>query len=383
MHAALVRRLGEGAAHVAIVGTDCPDMGAADVERAFAALDTADLVLGPSEDGGYWLIALREPLTVPFRDVPWGSTETLTETLAKAIDAKLRVVLLGRKPTIDTVTDWRAWLARAAAVGLAASPDGAPRHPEEVRVSAPHEVPTLDLPPARPAHGRWWRLGVLVLIIAGAILVGRMLGLGQYTHATRLQDAVEELRHLRWIMPGFVVAFALGASIGLPATPFYLTGGALFGPVLGALLNWGGATLGAVGSFLLSRTLGHGALAHVVRRRVPDLHNMVAEHGFATVMRLRLIPVFPYNALNFGAGLAGMKLLPYVIATAIGLVPAVVLYTFLGHSLAEGALGHGSFARAAIVGAIIVLLSFLPTVVTRMRRRSGTGTRDSGLGTRV
>jgi uncharacterized membrane protein YdjX (TVP38/TMEM64 family) len=240
----------------------------------------------------------------------------------------------------------------------------------------PSSEPTVALPPG-PQHGLWWRLGVLLLIIAAAVLVGRLLGLGRYTSAAMLQATVESLRHLRWIMPGFVAAFALGASIGLPATPFYLMGGALFGPVIGSLLNWGGATLGAMGSFLLARTLGHGALAHVVRRRVPDLHDLVAEHGFATVMRLRLIPVFPYNALNFGAGLAGMRLVPYIVATALGIVPAVVLYTFLGHSLAEGALGHGSFARALQVGAVIVVLSFLPMVVRRARKR-GLGAGDSG-----
>jgi len=49
-------------------------------------------------------------------------------------------------------------------------------------------------------------------------------------------------------------------------------------------------------------------------------------------------------------------------------MPAVVLYTFLGHSLAEGALGHGSFARAMIVGAVIVAMSFLPSIVKRVRR---------------
>lgn len=231
----------------------------------------------------------------------------------------------------------------------------------------PPEPPDASSP--RPPHGLWWRLGVLLLVVAAAVLAGRLLGLGRYTSAGVLQETVARLRHLRWIMPGFVAAFAFGASIGLPATPFYLMGGALFGPVGGALLNWGGATLGSLGSFLLARTLGHGALAHVVRRRVPDLHGLVTEHGFATVLRLRMIPVFPYNALNFGAGLAGMRLAPYAVATALGIVPAAALYTILGHSLAEGALGQGSFARAAQVAAAIMLLSFLPAVVKRFRAR--------------
>jgi uncharacterized membrane protein YdjX (TVP38/TMEM64 family) len=210
---------------------------------------------------------------------------------------------------------------------------------------------------------------VFVAVIAGAIIAGKLLGLGRYTQAAQLRHTVDTLRDLPWIAPGFVAAYTLGASIGLPATPFTFTGAALFGPVLGSLLNWIGATLGATGSFLLARVLGHGAMAHMIRRRVPDMHDLVAEHGFATVLRLRLIPVFPYNALNLGAGLAGMKLGPYVVATALGLVPAVILYSILGASIAEGAMGGGrdAFVRAAVVGGVIVAVSFVPALFKRKK----------------
>lgn len=225
--------------------------------------------------------------------------------------------------------------------------------------------------PGGSQHGRWFRLGVFLAIVALAILVGKWLGLGQYTKEAKLRETVEQLRHLRWIVPGFVAAYGIGASIGLPATPFTFTGAALFGPVLGSLLNWLGATLGATGSFLLARLLGHGAMAHMIRRRVPDMHDLVAEHGFATVLRLRLIPVFPYNALNLGAGLAGMRLWPYLVATALGIIPAVILYSILGASVAEGAMGGGrqAYVRALAVGGIIVLVSFIPALVKRRKAR--------------
>lgn len=115
MHAAIVRRLAEGAERVAIVGTDCPEITAADVERAFAALDEVDLVLGPATDGGYWLIAMRAALEAPFDRIPWSSPDTLTETLRRARESGLRVSLLSRKSDIDTVADWRAWQQRSGA----------------------------------------------------------------------------------------------------------------------------------------------------------------------------------------------------------------------------------------------------------------------------
>lgn len=243
----------------------------------------------------------------------------------------------------------------------------------------PDGTPPLDPVPSTARHGRWWRLGLLLLIILGAVVLGRWLGLARYTQPAVLRQTVDDLRHLEWIVPGFVAAYALGASVGLPATPFTFTGAALFGPWLGSLCNWVGATLGATGSFLLARTLGHGALADFVRRRAPRMDEMVAEHGFATVLRLRLIPVFPYNALNLGAGLAGMKLVPYVVATAFGMLPAIIVYTILGDALADGATGGGrqAFVRAAVAGGVLLLLSFVPTIVTRLRGQRGkTGIRS-------
>lgn len=109
MLAAATHRFDAGAERVAIVGTDCPTLTGADVERAWAALDKADLVLGPAMDGGYWLIALRAPHAAPFRDVPWSSPDTLTDTLERAREAGLKVALLDRKADVDTVVDWRAW----------------------------------------------------------------------------------------------------------------------------------------------------------------------------------------------------------------------------------------------------------------------------------
>ena len=102
--------------------------------------------------------------------------------------------------------------------------------PERVRAAVAEPgppLPELDVPPLPARHrGRWWRLGMLLLIVAAAVVAGRLLGLDRFTQAATLRATVDELRHLRWIAPAFVAAYALGASIGLPATPFTFTGAA-------------------------------------------------------------------------------------------------------------------------------------------------------------
>ena len=109
----LIRATGEafgaGARRVVVVGSDCPTMTGDDVVDAFDALNDADVVLGPAEDGGYWLIGLRSPAPVLFQGISWGTEHVLIQTETRAREAGLSVGVLRRQADIDTLEDWRRW----------------------------------------------------------------------------------------------------------------------------------------------------------------------------------------------------------------------------------------------------------------------------------
>ena len=107
--------LQSGAESVVVIGTDCPDLTSGEIATAFAALDGADVVLGPATDGGYYLIGLRAEHPSLFSGMTWSATNTLALTLERAAKAGLRVALLPPRPDIDTVEDLRAWQDRLAA----------------------------------------------------------------------------------------------------------------------------------------------------------------------------------------------------------------------------------------------------------------------------
>jgi rSAM/selenodomain-associated transferase 1 len=100
-----------GAAAVIIAASDVPDMDSGILEAAFVALHRHDIVLGPSPDGGYYLVGLNEPATELFRNIPWSSGQVLEKTLHAAAKMKQTVHLLPPLGDIDTVTDWQDWLA--------------------------------------------------------------------------------------------------------------------------------------------------------------------------------------------------------------------------------------------------------------------------------
>ncbi|MCM2359171.1 MAG: TIGR04282 family arsenosugar biosynthesis glycosyltransferase [Geobacteraceae bacterium] len=99
--------LAMGYGQVAIIGTDLPDLPLTYVEEAFGRLatDGIDALFGPSEDGGYYLLAMRELHDGLFRDVPWSSGEVLAKSLERAKQAGARVSLLPTWHDVDTADD--------------------------------------------------------------------------------------------------------------------------------------------------------------------------------------------------------------------------------------------------------------------------------------
>jgi rSAM/selenodomain-associated transferase 1 len=103
-----------GAKRVVVIGSDCPEVEAADVRQAWAELDAHDVVVGPATDGGYWLIGLRQPQSALFADIAWSSELVLAQTLQRAKTAALRVQLLRILTDVDTEKEWREFLATSA-----------------------------------------------------------------------------------------------------------------------------------------------------------------------------------------------------------------------------------------------------------------------------
>jgi uncharacterized protein len=104
---AFERALADGADRVILIGVDCPGVTEAVIGEAFNRLDQADVVLGPSFDGGYYLIGMKKPQKALFTDIPFGTGDTLQKTLAAARRAGIRVSLLEWKRDVNTGDAWK------------------------------------------------------------------------------------------------------------------------------------------------------------------------------------------------------------------------------------------------------------------------------------
>lgn len=224
--------------------------------------------------------------------------------------------------------------------------------------------------PAAPRRRALIRLIVFLAIIAVVVVVAWRLGVLDLSDRATLLRAIARVREMPWLIPAFIIAYAVAITFGLPASAFTLAGGALFGFWQGLLFNWAGATIGAVLAYLFAHSLCRGTCRELLGRRASDLERLASEHGFMGTLRLRLIPVVPFNLLNFAAALAGVRRRDYILATAIGIIPGTAVYTYFADSLLAGAEGadRNALVRVAIAGALLLLLSFVPNVIQRLRR---------------
>ena len=111
----------DGCNGVVVIGTDCPDLTAADLRAAWDALGDHDVVVGPAQDGGYWLLGTSAPRPGLFADIAWSSSSVLADTLSIARSEGLSVRLLRRLNDIDTAQDWDRHLSNLAAAAAAPS----------------------------------------------------------------------------------------------------------------------------------------------------------------------------------------------------------------------------------------------------------------------
>lgn len=167
----------------------------------------------------------------------------------------------------------------------------------------------------------------------------------------------------------FVAGYALATVLFLPGSILTIAGGALFGPIGGTFYSLTGATLGATLAFLIARYLASGWVAHRTGGRLADFIKGVEAEGWRFVAFVRLVPLFPFNALNYALGLTRIPLGRYVVASYLAMLPGAAAYTYLGYAGREALSGSGGLIRHALIAlALIAAALFLPRLARRLRR---------------
>lgn len=173
-----------------------------------------------------------------------------------------------------------------------------------------------------------------------------------------------------WAPSLFVGLYALATVLFLPGSVISLAGGMLFGPVLGTIYNLTGATIGATLAFLTARNIASDWVEKKSGGRLKGLITGVEAEGWRFVAFVRLVPLFPFNLLNFALGLTRIKLSHYVLASFVCMAPGSLAYTYLGYAGREAvAGGEGMIQKAMLALGLFAIVAFLPRLIKRIRKQ--------------
>ena len=216
------------------------------------------------------------------------------------------------------------------------------------------------------------RVRLLLILIALGGVSAWLLVAGGPTSA----DIHRIVHRAGWLAPVAFVIVYVGLTVLLfPAVVATLAGGALFGVVAGSLVTLVAALLGATIAFVIGRRLGHANVQRLVGSRAAMWEKWMRERGFVALLYARLVPIVPFNLLNYAAGMTGISLRSYVAATAtaIGIVPGTVAYTALGSTA-----GHPGSLPFIIALAAVAILTVVLAVISRTQRRNASNREAKG-----
>ena len=221
-----------------------------------------------------------------------------------------------------------------------------------------------ELNRARP----FLKLAALILLLGGALVVVRLTPLREYLTLERAVAGLNALRSSTWAPIVFVAGYATATAFALPGSALTIAGGAVFGFWGGALLNTIGANIGANAAFGIARVLGKEGVERIAGSRLQGLQRATTEHGFLGLLILRLVPLVPFNALNFGSGMTALRWRDYTLATLIGIFPGTLVYTFFADALVLGSTqaSHDARIRLWIAAGLLVALSLIPVIAKRL-----------------
>lgn len=207
--------------------------------------------------------------------------------------------------------------------------------------------------------------GLLLLLLVAAVALAVMNR--DVLDAASLQQWLDDAGG--WAPLLFMLIYTLGTVLFLPGSVLTLAGGALFGPLLGTFYNLTAATLGAGIAFLIARYLAADWVEQKAGGQVKRLKQGIEKEGWRFVAFVRLVPLFPFNVLNYALGLTRIPLSHYLITSYICMLPGTLAYTYLGFAGREAAAGgEGLIQKGLIALGLLAAVAFLPRIVRRLRK---------------
>ena len=205
------------------------------------------------------------------------------------------------------------------------------------------------------------KLGGFLVFLIGMFFVIRSLDFSLYLKPDRIVNYLENLGPFAPVI--FIATMAIAVVISpIPSLPLDFAAGIAFGPFLGTLYAVAGAELGAIGSFLIGRALGREGVSKLLGVNAVFCEKCTDRHLAVLVLISRLFPIFSFDLISYGAGLTGMSLKWFALATLFGMIPPTFALTYYGKSVVMA-----EWPVILLGGLFVTLFLLLPKLIKSHR----------------
>lgn len=208
------------------------------------------------------------------------------------------------------------------------------------------------------------RFALFLAVAVGLFALGHHFNLQEKFNFEKLRTMIENAGSWGYLV--FAASYFVSALIPFPATLLSTVSGALWGEYLGTLMTVISATLASCVPFLIARFLGRGLIGKLIQKNhtAHRCDRFTGRNGFMAVLIMRLIPVFPWDVVNYATGLCGIRFRDYFLASLIGTIPASFTYNLIGSSLGQ------PVDKTKIILIILFVLIIVFTMVIAKRKRT-------------
>ncbi|MBI4401697.1 MAG: TVP38/TMEM64 family protein [Nitrospirae bacterium] len=219
---------------------------------------------------------------------------------------------------------------------------------------------------------------ILLLLLTATIGVFFYFDLTQYLSLEALKANRDSLlafteAHYLTAVSLFISGYCLLVAVSLPGAVFLtLAGGFLFGSMLGTVYVNLGATTGSTLAFLSARYLLRDWVEAKFGSRLGAIQDGFSKNAFSYLMTLRLIPIFPFFLVNLVSGLTRVKLVTYIVATSVGIIPGSFVYAYAGRQLGMiNSLKEIASPNVLLAFTLLGLLALVPVLYRKFSARKG------------
>ena len=220
------------------------------------------------------------------------------------------------------------------------------------------------------SKARLFKIGLVIVAIAAIGIALHELPVAQWLTAFRAW--VSGLGFAGYVL--YALVYAACVVLFIPASILTLGAGATFGVIKGTIVVVIGATLGATGAFIVARTIARKRVEAMAAkdRRFRALDKAISTEGAKIVLLVRLAVVFPFTYSNYVFGLTGVRVLPYALATFVGIIPGSIAFVYIGAAAAAATAGTVKIV-VYVVGAVLALIAsaFVARIAVKAIHRAG------------